>query len=141
MSITLASVYTFPSSSLIFPAILDLGCNQGLEIDERQLVRWNVTEKRHFDLVRRHPPTRPGERGYDYRTANIWLHLEPYTGPLFKGQKMPHLLTGSDEIVVMDPSTAAPDPRFPLLGLKAIKDNNLIITADGSSSSFHVYEA
>jgi hypothetical protein len=141
MSITPASVYAFPTSSLVFPAILDLGCNQGLEIDERHLFCWNGTRKKLFDRVKRHPPTKPGERGYDYRTANIWLHLEPYTSPRFKGQKMPFLLTCSDEIVVMDASTTEPDPRFPLLGLKAIKDNKLIISVDGASKDFTIYEA
>lgn len=141
MSITLASIYTYPTSSLVFPTILDLGCNQGLEIDERHLLRRNGTRKDPFDLVKRHQPTKRGERGYDYRTANIWLHLEPYTGPKFKGPKMPYLLTASDEIVVMDPSTAAPDPRFPLLGLKAIKDNKLIIRVEGGASRFDIYES
>ena len=54
---------------------------------------------------------------------------------------MPHLLTGSDEIVVMDPSTTHPDPRFPLLGLKAIQDSKLIIAVNGAGKHFDVYEA
>jgi hypothetical protein len=139
VSITPASVYAFPPSSLVFPAILDLGCNQGLEIDERHLFSWNGTRKDRFDLVKRRK--RVGQRGYEYRTANIWLHLEPYTGPRFKGPKMPYLLTASDEIVVMDPSTADPDPRFPLLGLKAIQDNKLIVRVEGDTSRFDIYEA
>ena len=141
MSITPASVYSFPTSSLVLPAILDLGCNQGLEIDERHLFGWNGTKKERFDRVKRRPPKNAGERGYDYRTANIWLHLEPYAGPRFRGPKLPHLLTGSDEIVVMDPSTTDPHPRFPLLGLKAILDSKLIITVDGAAKHFDVYEA
>jgi hypothetical protein len=141
VSITLATIYAFPTSSRVFPAILDIGCNQGLEIDERHLFRWNGTNKDPFDLVKRHKPTQAGERGYDYRMANIWLHLEPYAGPRFNGPKMPFLLTSSDEIVVMDPSTSEPAPRFPLLGLKAIQDNNLIIAVNGASSNFDIYES
>jgi hypothetical protein len=112
VSITLATTYSFPTSSRVFPAILDLGCNQGLEIDERHLNRWNGTNKASFDRVKRHHPTQAGERGYDYRVANIWLHLEPYTGPRFKGPKMPFLLTVSDRNRGYGPIDQRAGPTF-----------------------------
>jgi hypothetical protein len=139
MSITPTTIRSFPTSARIFPVIVDIGCNQTFEIDERHLVLWNGTNKRHFDLLQHRQ--RVGKRGYDIRCANIWLHLDPYTGPRFKGSKPPFLLSGSDEIVVMDPSTSDPDPRFPLLGLKAIKDSNLIVVVNGAASHFDIYEA
>jgi hypothetical protein len=138
VSITPTAERSFPTSAWVFPAIIDTGCNQALEIDERHLYLWNSTKKDQFDLIKRRH--RPGKRTYEIRTANIWLHLEPYSGPRFKGPKMPFHLMGSDEIVVMDQTTGEPEPRFPLLGLKAFAENNLKLIIDGTLLYFDIYE-
>jgi hypothetical protein len=138
ISLTPVSVTQFPTSALVFPAVVDPGCNSTLEIDERHLFSWNGTIKKRFDFLERRD--RPGRRAYEFWMANIWLHFEPYTGPRFIGPKKPFHLMGTDQIAVMDPSTVEPDPRFPLLGLQALVENNLKLLIDGYSSQFDFYE-
>jgi hypothetical protein len=139
ISLTPPSVINFTASSLVFPAILDTGCNTGFEIDENHLELWTGTHRRRFDRIGRYSP--PGRRSFVTRSANIWIHLEPYTGPRFVGPRMPFHLVTTDEITVMDRSGTEPYPRFPLLGLQALVDNRLQAMVDGFLSRFDIYEA
>ena len=54
---------------------------------------------------------------------------------------LPYPLVGTDEIIVMDKTTPDPDPRFPLLGLNALRDNNLKLFVDGERSQFELFES
>jgi hypothetical protein len=139
ISLTPDLITTFSDTSLVFPAILDTGCNTGFEIDEQHLELWTGTSKKLFNYIIRHD--RPGGRSYVTRSANIWLHLEPYAGPRFVGPRMPFLLMRTDEITVMDRSGGEPYPRFPLLGLQALIDNHLQVMVDGFASRFDIYES
>ena len=139
MSLTPDFVTKFPPSSLVLPVILDTGCNTGFEIDEKHLVLWSGTDISLYDCIARHD--RSDGRRYATRKANIWLHLEAYSGPRFVGPRMPFQLMRTDEIAVMNrPSPRAkPYPRFPLLGLPALMD--LQVMVDGTSSQFTIYES
>jgi hypothetical protein len=139
MSLTPPNIRTFLTSTLIFPVVLDTGCNTGFEIDEMHLITWTRTQQPSFSLLTRHD--RPGTHPFEIRAANIWLHLEPYTGPRYVGPKMPFHLMRTDQITVMDRFGAEPYPRFPLLGLPALVYNNLQVMVDGYSSRFEIYEA
>jgi len=138
MSLTPDLITTFPQSSLVFPAIIDTGCNTGFEIDQKHLVLWTGTSETLFDFLKHHD--RSDGRSHVTRKANILLHLEPYTGPRFVGPRMPFHLMRTDQITVMDRSGPEPYPRFPLLGLKAFMDNNLRVLVEGGASEFTIYE-
>ena len=85
MSLTPDFVTKFPPSSLVLPVILDTGCNTGFEIDEKHLVLWSGTDISLYDCIARHD--RSDGRRYATRKANIWLHLEAYSGPRFVGPR------------------------------------------------------
>lgn len=58
ISLTPPSVKVFPTTSWIFPAILDTGCNKAFDIDENHLLAWtNITNKEDFNFLSARPET------------------------------------------------------------------------------------
>ncbi len=128
---------SYDPSIHVFPAVLDTGCNASFQLDTRHLFAWAGMIPTHLDLI--HRRDRPSQRSFEVRRGLIWLHRNLYAGPRFQGRLLPYPLNDTDEILVMDTSTTDPDPRFPLLGLDALVDNGLILSANGASSEFELF--
>ncbi len=108
-----------------FPAILDTGHNHSFSIREQHLIDWAGIRPAALP-IRGHVRDR-GQR-VDLRHANIWAHCnEPRSrddltdGPLF-------LLRARTGIAVYPTGDF---PRLPLLGLRVIAENNLVLKVDG----------
>jgi hypothetical protein len=127
-----------PAGVITLPAILDTGFNRILEIDEWHLVRWAGIHKQHLDPIET-DKVHEG-RKYDLCRANLWLHGTPYKGPKTPRARLPLLLRKSTEVRVMSP-IGKPNPRLPLLGLRALIANRLQVWIDGEHTRFRIYKS
>ena len=105
-----------------FPAILDTGHSHNFSITESQLVRWAGLQSRQFRLI---GATRlKGEKLWQLQ-GDLRLHRNrPGTRELGEGRL---------SLVLDEGFTLAPEgsSRLPLLGLRAIVTNRLILRIDG----------
>jgi hypothetical protein len=115
-------VWTSIQSSPPFPAILDTGHSHNFSITESQLAHWTGLRSRQFRLI---GTTRlKGEKLWQLR-GDLRLHRnKPGTREL--GQ-------GSLALVLAEGFTLAPEgsSRLPLIGLRAIVSNRLMLRIDG----------
>jgi hypothetical protein len=120
------------SSKFIIPAVLDTGFNQMLMIDERHLLSWNGTVRTYFE------PARPREEGvsYEFLKVRIALHLGPYVGFEYDQKQRVRMLDRCDEMIVMDATGHEPYPRLPLLGLKALMQEQMVLHIDAAAQRF-----
>jgi hypothetical protein len=124
-SVTLDRVKSPNPTAIPFPVILDTGHTHSLSIQERHLVEW--ADLRPEMLSVRMAIRERGQRIL-LRAANIWVH------PNMRGirdqlaDRPPHLLEAKRGIAVYPPGEF---PRLPILGLRAIAENNLILKIDG----------
>ena len=108
-----------------FPAILDTGHNHTFSISEHHLVRWTGHRPEMFEA---RSAVRDRGRRVLLRIANVWVH------PNASGQRErltnspPFLLRARTGIAVYP---GGDFPRLPLLGLRVIGENNLILKLDG----------
>ena len=110
-----------------FPAILDTGNTFTFSIFQSQLVQWAGIQP---PLLRRLGTIREGGHPYPCHEADVWPHpnvpgrrdrrtdRQPLRLPLQKG-------------IAVYPNAASPPPHLPLLGLRALTENNLHLTIDG----------
>jgi hypothetical protein len=119
--------YAEPRTSR-FPAILDIGCNYNLLINERHLTSWAGI---HADYLRKLARLRIAGQVVSHIAANAWLH------PNVPGRRdeltaqSPFLLELLPGIAVYPAKEGQPlYPRFPLLGLRAFRRAGLNIAID-----------
>ena len=117
------------------PALLDTGFNDNFAIREEQLRDWAGVDPRLFSRLR----TQQHERGtIDRREANIWLH--PNVPKTIECGAGPPLLLELDEGILVlrgpgktvQPSAKDLRPRLPLVGLRALERNRLVVSLDCS---------
>lgn len=114
----------------LVPAVLDTGYNGGFSIRGEQLREWGGCDPRWFPLLR----TRTLTRGtVDARAANIWIHRNvPYS--VNPSRQDPHRIEldeGMDVFRAPDqPSDKDSRPELPLLGMRALRRNDLFLTID-----------
>lgn len=109
-----------------FPAILDTGLNHSLAISERHLHEWaglNLDSLEIGGWIR--------DRGQRLllRKANIWVHTNVSGSQERLVDSPPHLLRSRTGIAVYPGSEF---PRLPIVGLKVITENELLLTVVGS---------
>ena len=124
--------------AITMPAILDIGFNRTLEIDEWHLVRWAGLHKENLESIEKNK-SHEG-RKYDLCRANIWLQRTPYAGPRAPRDQPPLLLKNSRQVRVMAP-IGKPNPRLPLLGLTALIQSHLHVAIDGENARFRIYRS
>ena len=118
-----------PNPVLIpFPAIVDTGNSQSFSILARHLTEWAGIP---LDALRILGAVRDKERGIRIlrRHANIWMHCNKPGRRDEIADRPPERLRTPDGIVVY-PDGAF--PRLPLIGLRAISENQLILKVDGN---------
>lgn len=110
------------------PAILDTGSNHNFVIRRSQLLQWAGI---HPEYLRNLGPTRLHGRTLPQLAANVWLHPNR-TGlrDEFAGEP-PFLLECQGGIVVIPELHDQAEPRLPVIGLRAVRSNNLHLSIDG----------
>jgi hypothetical protein len=108
-----------------FPAVLDTGQNYSFSIQERHLVEWAGLRPEAMD-IRGH--VRDRARRLALRPANIWAHPNEAGSRDRLIDRTPIRLTASTGIAVYP---SGDFPRLPILGLRVIGENGLILKVDG----------
>jgi hypothetical protein len=129
VSLSIESAVRWNSSARRLPAILDTGHTHNFAIQHQHLARWAGIQP---EMLRQLGHIRHYGQRMPIRAAAVWLH-----------RNEPRQMTvSSDQPLFLDlPSGIAvfPDdadyPRLPLLGLRAILSNNLLLTVDGKHAS------
>lgn len=114
-------------SAVPFPAILDTGHNHSFSIRERHLTDWAGLRPESLGVSR---PIRERERQLVLRLANVWVHPN---APRHRDQLAdapPRLLRATQGIAVYPPG-GDDFPRLPILGLRAIAENRLVLNVSG----------
>jgi hypothetical protein len=113
-------------SAAPFPAILDAGHNHSFSIHERHLVGWAGLRPAALDLI---DHTRHLGRDIPLRAAKIWVHPNEPRHRERLADRPPHLVTAGRGIGVYPPGDEF--PRLPILGLRAIAENRLVLDVSG----------
>ena len=125
VSLTLQRVKEPNPSVLPFPVILDTGHNHTFSIHERHLIDWAGLRP---DVLGVLGPIRDRGQRVLLRMANIWVHPnEPHHRDRLAARP-PHLVGAPQGIAVYP---GAEFPRLPILGLRAIAENELVLRVDG----------
>lgn len=135
VSITVPEEEGYHRGVFTVPAIIDTGCNRAFMIDKRHLELWAGVRAEYLpsDGKTRFHEGRP----YRMYTADVHIHKSSYKLPLSSHYPMmPYHLKSTKSITVMEPTTDEPDPRLPLLGLRALVANRLQLSVDTRSGSF-----
>ena len=112
----------------VFPAILDIGTNHNFVISRSQLVRWAGIQP---ELLRPLIATRLDGKRLTTREADLWLHSNLKGRRENRRDRMPFRLNLSEGIIIR-PDEEVRRIRLPLLGLRALTDNELVTTIDGA---------
>jgi hypothetical protein len=109
-----------------FPAILDTGHNHTFSIHERHLTEWAGLRP---DLLIALGTSRDRGQRILLRAANIWIHPNERGSRERLAERSPHLIEAKKGIAVYPGDDF---PRLPIMGLRAIAENNLILKVDGA---------
>ena len=125
VSLSLRHVEEQNPAVMPFPAILDTGYSHSFAITERQLIEWSGVRPEAMaasSAVR--------ERGQKLllRQANIWVHANEPASRDRLADRPPHLVEAESGIAIYPTGDF---PRLPLLGLRVIAENNLVLKVDG----------
>jgi hypothetical protein len=124
-SLTLGRVKSPNPTAIPFPVILDTGHTHSLSLHERHLVEW--AGLRPEMLAVRMTVRERGQRVL-LREANIWVHPN-VRGVRDELANLPPHFVGAKRGIAVYPS--GDFPRLPILGLRAIAENGLILNVDG----------
>lgn len=116
-----------------FPAILDTGNNHNFAIRREQLERWT-----RLTLSRRGQVAFNGHV-VPLMAAHLWIHPNA-PGISAPSEREPFRLPLEEGIAVY-PSNVPNPARLPILGLRAIVQNNLMLTIKGRSRHVSLREA
>ena len=116
---------TLPPGTPRFPAILDTGNNHNFAIRHEQLERWS-----RLTLLRR------GQVSFNDQivpllAAHLWIHPN-VRGIAELSAREPFRLQLPEGIAVYPPDVSNP-ARLPILGLRGLVQNNLLLTISGRS--------
>jgi hypothetical protein len=125
VSLSARSVVQQSPAAVPFPAVLDTGQNYSFSIQERHLIEWAGLRAESLGL-RGH--ARDRLQRVVLRYANIWIHANEAGSRDRLADRPPVLLTARTGIAVYPPGDF---PRIPLLGLRTIGENGLILKLDG----------
>jgi len=114
-------------SAMAFPAILDTGHTHTLTIHERHLIEWAGLRPENLRI---YGAVRHLGRRILLHAANIWVHSNHPQSRDRLTDRPPFPLGASRGIAVY--AQANEYPRLPILGLRAIADNKLILLVNGS---------
>jgi hypothetical protein len=109
-----------------FPAILDIGLNHNLAIQEEHLTRWAGLDPRWLSQL--YNVTIKGET-VPIREAEVWLHPNR-PGERDQFADRPPFRLRLEEGIAVYPRGMLAAPRLPLLGLRALEWSKLHLSVD-----------
>jgi hypothetical protein len=127
ISLSLESAVELPDDSPRFPAILDTGHSHNFSIQHGQLRHCLSPAISALPML----PYRStiNERSVRHFGANVWVHPNQRGQRDLFARKEPVCLELAEGIAVFPASGGG--PRLPLLGLRALAMNRLLLTVDG----------
>ena len=125
VSLTIQRVKAPNPTAAPFPAILDTGHNHSFSIHERHLLDWAGLRPEDLGVLR---PIRDRGQRVMLRPANIWVHANVPHHRDRLADRPPCLVAASQGVAVYP---GAEFPRLPILGLRAIAENELVLKVDG----------
>lgn len=131
VSVTQSGLPSIPANTRRFPAIIDTRFNHNFLLQEQQLSDWGGIEPQSLVCVSQ---LIVRGNGVPLRDADVWIHQnqagfrDQFTGAT------PFRLQLDNGIAVC--SDAMNYPRLPLLGVRALKRNQLELILEGASSRF-----
>ncbi len=125
VTLTLKRVTSPNPTSVPFPAILDTGHSHTFSIQERHLVDWAGLRPEVLAVV---GAVRDRGQRILLRAANIWCHPNERGVRDRLAERPPHLVAAPRGIAVYP---GAEFPRLPILGLRAIAENELVLKVNG----------
>jgi hypothetical protein len=115
-------------AAIPFPAILDTGHTHTFSLHERHLFEWASIPPDTLPVVAA-VRERGSRRRLLLRAANIWVHPNRKGELKNLAEQVPHLIEADRGIAVYPGSES---PRLPILGLRAIAENNLVLNVNGA---------
>lgn len=125
VSLTIPRVKSHNPVATPFPVIVDTGYTHSLAIHERHLIEWAGLRP---DVLPFAGATRDRDRRIPLRGANIWLHPNVPGTRDELADRPPYRIEAAKGIAVYP---AGEFPRLPLLGLRAVAENRLVLNANG----------
>ena len=104
-----------------FPAILDTGHSHNLSLAQRHLDRWSPGHLPQIGV------SKVGKHTAPQYEATIFVHRNVPRARVIRGA-FPMIL---DRGITVIPNDSPAAPRLPLLGLKGLLDNDLVLIIDG----------
>jgi hypothetical protein len=133
VSLSVERVTTWEPGVPSFPMIVDPGHNHNFSIQEEQVIRWADLRPETLPVLGH---IRQGGRRVPLRGANLWIHPnEPGQRDRF-ANRAPHRLDLLSGIAVYPRESGF--PPLPLLGLRALATNNLVLTIHGTRREVHL---
>jgi len=111
-----------------FPAILDVGNNHNFLISQSQVIRWAGIQPEFLRVLG--APRLEGKRLKTHE-ADVWLHSNWKGRHVMRTDRTPFRLN-LDEGIIIRPDEDISRTHLPLLGLRALTDNELVTTIDGA---------
>jgi hypothetical protein len=125
LSLTRKRVDSPDPAAIPFPAILDTGFNYTFAIHDDHLIRWSGLR---VESLGRYGTVRDRGERIPLCAANLWCYPNLRGTQDRSEQKEPLQMSAFTGIAVYPGGTF---PRLPILGLRAIAENNLILKVDG----------
>ncbi len=125
VSLSLKHVLEPNPAATPFPVILDTGHTHFFALNERHLTEW--ANLRLDALLTRSAVRDRGQR-IPLRLANVWVHPNQRGSRDQLAERPPHQLQVRKGIAVYPESDF---PRLPILGLRAIAENELVLKVNG----------
>lgn len=125
VSLTLPRIDSPNPAAIPFPVIVDTGYTHSFAIHERHLIEWAGLRA---DVLTSSDTIRERGQRIPLREANVWLHSNVRGVRDEIADRPPHRIRAAKGIAVYPGSDF---PRLPLLGLRALAENRLILNANG----------
>lgn len=126
VSLTNIQVTTLSPSATPFPVVLDTGHTHSFSIQARHLVNWAGLQP---DSLQVKGAVRDRGQRLNLHAAKVWVHPTERGSWERLANAPAYPLTATRGIAVYPPGSDF--PRLPILGLRAITDNKLVLVVDG----------
>lgn len=125
VSLTLRRVMSPDPRAVPFPVILDTGHTHSFAIQARHLVEWAGID---IEALPRLGYVQDRDVRLPLRAANLWVHANERGMRDRLADRPPHPVEAKYGIAVYPTGNF---PRLPILGLRAIAENGLVLKVDG----------
>ena len=136
VSVALREMINWDGRSPRFPAILDTGHSHNFSIQEDHLNRWAGIQRDSLPWI---ATMREAERRVPLHAASLWLHPNKPREREPMLDRDPIRLETPGGIAVYPVLRPPSGPRLPLLGMRAITADRLILTFDGEGREISVH--